>query len=183
MNMIWNQSFGRFCVIAVILLFQLGCTGGDKEDLQAYIDEIKATSKGHVQPLPEFEPVESFAYAATDLADPFMSWETRAAIAAKEEQNANSKGLQPDLGRRREPLEAFPLDTLRMVGTMERQGKSSALVKSPDGLVSRIVVGNHLGQNYGQVVAIYQDKIGLVEIVPDGLGSWIQREAFLALAE
>ena len=103
--------------------------------------------------------------------------------AAKEEQKTGASGLQPDLGRRREPLEAFPLDTLRMVGTMEREGVSSALVQSPDGLVSRIITGNYLGQNYGKVVAVNQDSIDLIEIVPDGLGSWVQREASLALVE
>ena len=129
-------------------------------------------------------PVENFAYTADELPDPFMSWQAKAALASKEEQKSSADGgLQPDLGRRREPLEAFPLDTLRMVGTMQKEEQTSALIKSPDGLVSRIIVGNYLGQNYGQVVAIKQDKVELVEIVPDGLGSWIKRPASLAIVE
>jgi len=183
MNTSWKQSFGSYLVMGVLTLLLVGCAGGNNDDLQAFINEVKASSKGRIQPLPEFVPVENFTYSASNLSDPFMSWDIRAAMAAKEEQKASANGLQPDLGRRREPLEAFPLDTLRMVGTMEREGKNSALVQSPDGLVSRIVVGNYLGQNYGQVVGIGQDKISLIEIVPDGLGSWIQREASLALVE
>lgn len=176
----WHKSVS----VAVMALLLVGCSGSDNTDLQAFINEVKASSKGRITPLPEFVPVESFAYSASDYGDPFMSWETKAMLAAKDRKQAESDGgLQPDLGRRRESLEAFPLDTLRMVGTMSKGGKSSALVSSPDGLVSRIVVGNYLGQNYGQVTSVGEDKIELIEVVPDGLGAWIQRPASLAVAE
>jgi len=184
MRMRWRQQSVRVAITAVMALLLVGCSGGDNTDLQAYINEVKASSKGRITPLPEFIPVGSFAYSANDYGDPFMSWETKALLDAKDKKQADSDGgLQPDLGRRRESLEAFPLDTLRMVGTMSKGGKSSALVSSPDGLVSRIVVGNYLGQNYGQVTSIGEDKIELIEVVPDGLGAWIQRPASLAVAE
>lgn len=184
MSMTWQRRKRQFLSMTLIAFFLTGCSGGNFNDLQEYIDQVKSSSKGRIEPLPEFVPVENFAYAASDLPDPFVSWETRASLAAKAEQKASSGGgLQPDLGRRREPLEAFPLDTLRMVGTLEKDGKRSALVQSPDGLVSRIVVGNYLGQNYGQVVSIGQDQVELVEIVPDGLGSWVKRPASLAIVE
>ncbi len=180
MSMRWRQKSAG---VAMALLL-VGCSGGDNADLQAYINEVKASSKGRIAPLPEFIPVDSFAYAVGDFGDPFMSWESKAMLAAKDRKQAESDGgIQPDLGRRRESLEAFPLDTLRMVGTMSKGGNSSALVSSPDGLVSRIVVGNYLGQNYGQVTSIGQDKIELIEVVPDGLGAWIKRPASLAVAE
>lgn len=184
MSMRRRQKLASFTVTAVMVLLLAGCSGGDNADLQAYINEVKAGSKGRITPLPEFVPVESFAYSVSDYGDPFMSWETKAVLAAKDRTQANSDGgIQPDLGRRRESLESFPLDTLRMVGTMSKGGKSSALVSSPDGLVSRIAVGNYLGQNYGQVTSVGQDKIELIEVVPDGLGAWIQRPASLAVAE
>jgi len=184
MSMRWQQKTVRGAMLAVMAMLLAGCSGGDNSDLQAYINEVKAGSKGRITPLPEFVPVESFAYAANDYGDPFMSWETKAMLASKDRKQTESEGgLQPDLGRRRESLEAFPLDTLRMVGTMSKGGKSSALVSSPDGLVSRIVVGNYLGQNYGQVTSVGEDKIELIEVVPDGLGAWIQRPASLAVAE
>lgn len=185
MSMKWKLKPGHFVSILMIAIFLSGCSGGQFNDLQTYIDDIKSSSKGRIEPLPEFVPVENFTYAVSDFGDPFMSWETKAVIAAKAEQKASvgGGGLQPDLGRRREPLEAYPLDTLRMVGTLEKGGQSSALVQSPDGLVSRIMMGNYLGQNYGQVVSIGSDQVELIEIVPDGLGSWIKRPATLAIVE
>lgn len=180
----WVQQAKHYLSIVVVALTLSGCSSSEFEDLRAYINEIKSTSKGRIEPLPEFVPVESFSYSVADYGDPFVSWEAKAAMAAKDERQAGQgDGLQPDLGRRREPLEAYPLDTLRMVGTMEREGRTSALVHSPDGLVSRIIEGNYLGQNYGQVVAIGPDKIDLIEIVPDGLGSWVRRPASLAIVE
>ncbi len=186
MSSLWGAQQGakRYLSIIVTMLALSGCSSNEFEDLRAYINEVKATSKGRIEPLPEFVPVESFSYSVDDYGDPFVSWEAKAAMAARaDQQSSQGGGLQPDLGRRREPLESFPLDTLRMVGTMERDGQSSALVHSPDGLVSRIVEGNYLGQNYGQVVTVSPDKIDLIEIVPDGLGSWVRRPASLAIVE
>ncbi len=184
MRMRWRQKSARVALALVMVGLLAGCSGGDNTDLQTYINEVKANAKGRITPLPEFVPVDSFTYSANNYGDPFMSWETKAMLDAKDRKQVDSDGgLQPDLGRRRELLEGFPLDTLRMVGTMSKGGKSSALVSSPDGLVSRIVIGNYLGQNYGQVTSVSEDKIELIEVVPDGLGAWIQRPASLAVAE
>jgi len=184
MSMRWRQKSAGVAMTAVVVLLLAGCSSSDNADLQAYINEVKASGKGRITPLPEFFPAESFIYSANDFGDPFISWETKALLAAKDRNQADSNGgVQPDLGRRREALEAFPLDTLRMVGTMSKGSKSSALVSSPDGLVSRVAVGNYLGQNYGQVTSVGQDKIELIEVVPDGLGAWVQRPASLAVAE
>ncbi len=172
--------------LSLLLVLSLaGCSNTDMSDLQAQIDRIKASRKGTVPPLPEFTPIESYSYAMKEGADPFVSWEVRAAVAVQKEDKTTRKsnGLQPDLSRRREPLEQFPLDTLRMVGTLQRENENSGLVASPDGLISRIIVGNHLGQNHGRVVAILADKIEVMEIVPDGLGGWQRRPASLALVE
>lgn len=184
MSMTWWQNLPSVAVTAVMALSILGCSSGNNADLEAYVNEVKASSKGRITPLPEFVPTESFSYSVNNYGDPFMSWETKAVLAAKDKkQSVDASGIQPDLGRRRESLESFPLDTLRMVGTMSREGKSSALVSSPDGLVSRVTVGNYLGQNYGQVTSVSQEKIELIEVVPDGLGAWIKRPASLAVSE
>jgi len=173
---------GAGYLIVVTLL--MGCSSGSMDDLQAYVDEVKASRKGKVPPLPEFTPVESFTYSVANKGDPFVSWEAKAASAVKQEKKAKKGGgLQPDMTRRREPLESFPLDTLRMVGTLQRENESSALVRSPDGLVSRVVVGNYVGQNHGRVVSILPDRMELMEIVPDGLGGWQHRPASLVIVE
>lgn len=170
------------CVVLVVAL--AGCSGGNMDDLQKDIADIKASSKGKVPPLPEFTPVENFAYSANELGDPFVSWEIKAAKAQETQRRASTGGgLQPNFERRREPLESFPLDALSMVGTLRREKESAALIKSPDGLVSRVVKGNHLGQNHGRVTAIHPDRIEITEIIPDGLGGWLPRQASLAIAE
>ncbi len=178
----------RVATVLVAALALGGCDDGNLEDLRAFVAKVKASKQGRVEPLPEFVPTRSFRYSAAKLDDPFLSWEAKRArqlaaeMAQKEEVKTNN-GLAPDMRRRREPLEHFPLDTLRMVGTMTRKGEQVALVRSPDGLISRVGVGNYLGQNHGKVVAIREDRIEIKEIVPDGLGGWIERPASLALVE
>ncbi len=179
-----KQSGVRHAGYLLMVLLLVGCSSGGMNDLQAYVDEVKASRKGKVPPLPEFTPVESFAYSAAKKGDPFVSWEAKAASAVQQEKKTKKgSGLQPDTNRRREPLESFPLDTLRMVGTLQRENENSALVSSPDGLVSRVVVGNYLGQNHGRVVSILREKMELMEIVPDGLGGWQHRPASLVIVE
>ena len=85
--------------------------------------------------------------------------------------------------RNREPLEEFPVDSLRMLGMVTAQEHRYALIKAPDGVVHRVGMGEHMGQNYGEVVRINESEVGLKEIVPDGFGGWVERPAKLALAE
>jgi len=174
----------RWCYVALAIVVLTGCSGGKMDDLQKEIADIKASSKGKVPPLPEFTPVESFAYSANNLGDPFVAWEVKAAKAVEmQRKTGQGGGLQPNFDRRRESLEAFPLDALIMQGTLRREKEYAALIKSPDGLVSRVVKGNYLGQNHGRVVAIYPDRVEITEIVPDGMGGWLPRQASLAIAE
>lgn len=169
---------------ALLVALLAGCSGGNMDGLQQEIADIKASAKGRVEPLPEFTPVENFAYSAGELGDPFVNWEAKAAKAVEMQRKASQGGgLQPNFDRRREPLEAYPLDALSMVGTLQRDKESAALVKSPDGLVSRVVKGNYLGQNHGRVTAIHPDRIDVTEIIPDGMGGWLPRQASLAIAE
>jgi len=154
-----------------------GCAESGMSDLREFVDETKQR-KGRVEPLPEFRMVETYSYAAASLRDPFGSWssEVRAAV-----QERGSNGVMPDPNRRREVLEGYPLDTLRMLGTLEFQQATWGLVKAPDGVVHRVRPGNHLGQNYGRIRSIEAQKLMLTEIVPDGLGGWEEREAYLAM--
>jgi type IV pilus assembly protein PilP len=165
-------SATRIVVAAFGLATLAGCSD-DIGDMRAKIDEIKAKPSRGIEPLPEVKPYETFQYAATDQRSPF-----EAGLPA-----SATNGVRPDSNRPREFLEQFSLDTLRMVGTLKLQGRVFGLVQTRDGLVHRVLPGNHVGQNDGRITAIDQGKISLTEIVPDGMGGFIERPAALALSE
>ena len=149
-----------------------GCSGG-QSDLQTWIDATKKKPGGRIQPLPEVKPYETYVYAAANLRSPFQP---------QGPSSANGQNLRPSSRRNREFLEGFSLDTLRMVGTFKVGGNFYGLVQSKDGLVHKVQPGNYLGQNDGKVTEITGGRISLVEIIPDGLGGYIERPASLALA-
>jgi type IV pilus assembly protein PilP len=158
-----------------------GCYGGDKmADLRAYAEDVKARPAKPIDPLPEIRPYETYAYAGSDLRDPFEPppGAEEVSVAAAEDN-----GIRPNANRTREPLEAFPLDTLRMVGILERERQLWAIVKASDGAIYRVQEGNYLGQNHGKITRITEQEVDLTEIVPDGLGSWLERPASIALNE
>jgi type IV pilus assembly protein PilP len=146
------------------------CSSADDE-LTRFIDETKHESGGRVEPLPEVKPYETFIYSAADLRSPFTP----------SGPGANGPGLRPDSKRNREFLEQFPLDTLRMVGTLRLGDRMYGLVQTKDGLVHRVTTGNYLGQADGKINEITAAKISLTEIVPDGVGGYIERPAGIAL--
>jgi len=148
----------------------LACSSADDE-LTRFIDETKHESGGRVEPLPEVKPYETFIYSAADLRSPFVP----------SGPGGNSSGLRPDSKRNREFLEQFPLDTLRMVGTLRLGDRMYGLVQTKDGLVHRVTTGNYLGQADGKITEITAAKISLTEIVPDGVGGYIERPAGIAL--
>lgn len=158
-----------------------GCGGDDFSDLNKYIQEVKARPKGAIEPLPETKVVESFVFNPEGLRDPFRSTEK-----SNDDNNldlSGVSGIKPDTERRKEELEAYTLDSLRMMGTLRDQKGLWGLIKAKDGTVHSVQVGNHLGQNYGKITRILEDKIELMEIVPDKPGTWREQQATLALAE
>jgi type IV pilus assembly protein PilP len=157
------------CALAVAAT--LGGCSDDMDKLQAQVDEIRSRPGGRIEPLPEVRPYETFTYAAANLRSPFVAGMPASASAAT--------GIRPDQNRPREFLEQFSLDTLRMVGTLRLGGRTYGLVQTRDGLVP----GNHLGQADGRITAVEEGKISLTEIVPDGMGGFIERPAALALSE
>jgi type IV pilus assembly protein PilP len=156
-----------------------GCSDNGMTDLRQFVDDAKM-KKGHVAPLPEFKAVETFAYSADKMKDPFVTWKSDAKLAAQDSGALQS--IRPDVSRRKEILENFPLDTLRMMGTFDYRDGKWGLVKAPDGIVYKVRQGHHLGQNYGKVTQIQDKTIVLTEVVPDGLGGWEEREASLAIS-
>ena len=164
----------RIALVAAVLAALAGCAD-DTDELRAKIAEVKARPGGRIEPLPEVKPYETFAYAAQDQRSPFEP-----GVPA----SVNAPGaLRPDANRPREFLEQFSLDTLRMVGTLRLGGRHYGLVQTKDGLVHRVLPGNHVGQNDGRITVIEDGKISLIEIVPDGMGGFIERPAALALSD
>jgi type IV pilus assembly protein PilP len=158
----------------------LSACGGGQDDLRAYIDEVKARPGGRIQPLPQVKPAPSYVYVAGARRSPFMP------DTPQQRASTNPDAIQgPDPNRPREFLEQFPLDTLTMVGTLASLARNSSfgLVQTSDGLIHRVAVGNHLGQNYGRVTTITDSEIRLVEIISDGLGGFIERPAAVGLSD
>jgi len=159
-------------VIGCALVSLVGCGAGTQE-LKRELDEKKKRPGGRLDPLPELKPYESFIYDPNGLRSPFTPSAPVASAAG---------GLRPDQRRNREFLEGFSLDTLRMVGTLKLSGHFYGLVQTKDGLVHRVLPGNFIGQNDGKVTGISDNRITVVEIVPDGLGGYMERPAALSLA-
>ena len=164
----------RLIFIAVAVLSLSACSNG-MEQLQQQVAEIKARPGEAIDPLPEIKPYEAFTYAAGNMRSPF--------VPTPPARTDVANGVRPDVKRPREILEQFPLDTMRMVGTLQLLGRNYGLVQGKDGLVHRVLPGNFVGQNDGRIVGISPTKITIIEIVPDGLGGYIERPAALALTE
>jgi type IV pilus assembly protein PilP len=169
-----NRSIVRLALVLATLGVFAGCSD-DNRELRAKIEEIKAKPGGRIEPLPEVKPYETFAYSASDQRSPFQPGLPVTANAPN--------ALRPDANRPREFLEQFSLDTLRMVGTLRLGGRNYGLVQTRDGLVHRVLPGNYIGQADGRITAIDEGQIALIEIVPDGMGGFIQRPAALALSD
>lgn len=167
-------------VIASLSILIAGCSGGNLDDLQAYAAEVRARKGGRVEPLPKIENYEPFAYAATDLRDPFIP---AAGSERMQQPQTGAGGLQPDFNRRREQTEDFPLDALQLVGIVVKSGTTWAILRHTDGTVFRVRTGNYVGQNHGKITKIGETKLEITEIVPDGLGGWRLREAAIAMRE
>jgi type IV pilus assembly protein PilP len=159
----------------------LACSGESMSDLELYVQEVKSRQKTSIEPLPQFEPYESFAYEATDLRDPFTEPTFSQPRAAT--MQASGNGIAPDFNRPTEPLEEFPLDSLRMVGTLEQDATTWALIKDTSSTIHRVQAGNYAGQNYGKIIRVTEFEIDLTEIIPDGIGGWVERPASITISE
>lgn len=166
-------------VIGILLLaVALSGCDQDNQDLRDYIDDIKSQPTGGIPPIPVIPPYDPFEYPE-HVRDPFDS-----SIVAPDlvPIPKSASGIQIDRNRAKEFLESYPLDALKMVGTMQHQGSLWALLQTPDGTIQRVRVGNYAGQNYGRITKITDMKVELVEIVPDGFGGYKERPAAIALS-
>jgi len=168
------MRLAEFLAVAALAASLAAC-GGGRSDLEKWVAQTKQRPGGKIEPVREVKPYETFVYDDSVKRSPFQP------------QSANTVNGQPNLRpnsrRNREFLEGLSLDTLKMVGTLRVGNSFFGLVQSKDGLVHKVQPGNYLGQNDGKITEITPSKISLVEIVPDGLGGYIERPASLALTD
>ena len=160
-------------LIPLALLLLSACTS-DSQDLRRFVAESDKRVPPKIDPLPAVKPFEPFTYEGFDLPDPFKP---RKLTAPK-----GGGGLAPDLNRRKEPLEAFPLEQLKMVGTLSQGNDMYALVRA-DKTLYRVKKGNYMGQNFGLITEVTENEIKLKEIVQDSAGDWAERQSVLPLLE
>ncbi len=173
------SSPARMLIAACLVLSLSACgrsitsTPGDAPNLEKWIADVRARPAPPLEPLPVMQQFETFEYAAQSLRDPFSdAW-----------SNSDGGGLRPDPDRRKETLEQYPLDSLDMVGTIGGGSNLIALVMAPDKVTYRVRPGAYLGQSDGRITGVQEDRIELVELVPDGAGGWLERPAAIALED
>lgn len=179
-----KASLRNSLALTSALLVLSACGGTSHSDLRQFVasTQQQALKGSRVEPLPDIKPYETFLYKVASKRDPFTPSHAADTVLA----DTTTDGIRPDPNRRREALESYPLDSLRMVGTMQQQELTWAVVQvinDPDGGIHRISLGNYMGQNHGRVVGINEEQIELIEIVPNGLGGWRERELSVALSE
>jgi type IV pilus assembly protein PilP len=166
------SALGLPLLAAAMALTLAGCTSSTKE-VEAWVEEVKARPAPPLDPLPVMRQFDTYEYAAQGMRDPFST-----PVADKDGGPGG-----PDDTRRKEALEAYPLDSLDMVGTIGSGGGLLGLVMAPDRVTYRVRPGNYLGQNDGKITAVLEDRIEIVELVPDGAGGWLERQAKIALED
>lgn len=169
----------RALLASLLCLALSACGGGDMDDIREFVENSGQGLRGKVETLPEVKPYEPFSYNAFDLSDPFRPRKL-------DPGKGNEGGLQPDQTRRKEPLEMFPLENLKMVGFLQKEKMNYALVATPERDLHQVKIGNYLGQNYGIITdivirSISDAEIRLTEIVQDSSGNWTERQSSMAL--
>ncbi|MED5622198.1 pilus assembly protein PilP [Ideonella sp. BN130291] len=169
-----------FLPLAALLSAMLTGCGGENQELQEWMEQQKREVKPNVQPLTPPKKFDPEPYAGGDKVEPFSN--QKLSVALKQEAKQPSSLLASELNRRKEPLEAYPLDSMSMVGSVVKDGRQYALLRV-DNLLYQVKVGDYLGQNYGRITKINETEITLREIVQDAAGEWIERSTGLQLQE
>lgn len=160
-----------------------GCGSSGQEEIEQWMKDERAATKPHVTPIPEPKKFTPQAYTQEGSTDPFSNVKLTQALKRESAQSSSNAALvAPELARRKEPLEAFPLDAMKMVGSLIKEGQPVALLRV-DNLLYQVRPGNYLGQNYGKIMKVGETEIVLREIVQDAAGEWTERTATLQLQE
>ena len=162
---------------AIVLLCTalVACSSSEHDDLRQWMSEASKGTKGRIPPLPQVKSYEPVPYDAGNLLDPFKPGKI-----GVEQKKGGGSGLQPDLNRPREPLEAYPLESLKYVGVMTRKNVSYAIIQV-DGSLYQVRLGSYLGQNFGVTTKVSESEVTLKELVQDSAGDWTERESTLLL--
>ena len=167
-------------LVTVPAIFMTACNS-EMDDLERYIADVKSRPSEPIQPIPPVKTYSPYTYDGLTGRDPF-----RASTSEGSDDTAatsNRDGPRPDVNRAREYLEQFELDTLAMVGTFSMDDSHWGLIRDPDGVVHRLAVSNYIGKNHGRVSYIQETQLGLSELITDGLGGWLVRDASIAVEE
>lgn len=174
-----RSALGWRIVPAITVFLVAACADPGLPELETYAERVKARDAGPLEPVPEIAFVAPFPYLPNERRDPFAMDQQAADVAQQRDPN----GISPDPLRPKEPLEAFSLDSLRMVGTLEQFGTRWALIMTRDGTLHRVRTGNYLGRNDGKIIRIDPTELLLTEIVEKAPGEWDQRQASMALKQ
>ena len=162
-------------IVVLLSMLLLACSNTEHEDLRQWMSETSKGIKGKIPELPQVKPYEAVPYDVGNLLDPFKPGKI-----GPDQKKGGGGGLQPDLDRPREPLEAYPLESLKYVGVMTRKGTSFAIVLV-DGALYQVRAGNYMGQNFGVITQISESELKLKELVQDPAGDWTERDSVLML--
>lgn len=174
-----SPSLQRVAALIAAAAALTGC-GANLDELQAWMDQQRREVKPNVPPLTPPKKFEPQPYVASEAIDPFST--QKLAVALKRDERAPSSLLSAELKRRKEPLEAYPLDSMTMVGSLNRLGTPYALLRV-EGLLYQVKVGDYIGQNYGRILKVSETELVLREVVQDAAGEWIERNTALQLVE
>ncbi|WP_456447565.1 pilus assembly protein PilP [Thiolapillus sp.] len=169
----------KYLIPSLMILFLAGCANQDMSDLRSYVEEVKSRPPTPIEPIPQIQQAETYLYVGGDRRNPFVPTEDTSEVMVADA----GTGPRPDPNRRKEELESYPLDSLKMVGTLDQNKAVWALVQSPDGTIHRVKTGNYLGQNDGRIISIEEEKVNVVELIPNGSGGYLERQASLTLGE
>lgn len=169
----------RAAIIIITGLLLTACDGTEHKDLKAELDQLTKNVKGRIDPLPTVKPYTPVAYESAATVEPFAPSKI---VLESDKKGSKGNSIGPDTTRPKEPLEAFPLETLKMVGTLTRSKNVFALIKADQGL-HRVRVGNYLGQNFGVITKISESEITLRELIQEGGDDWVERTSSLLLQE
>lgn len=180
--MVWKEliclkRIRSACSLGILSIAISGCSDTNLADLEQYVQQIKSRPAKPISPLPEIKSYKTFTYQAAVLRNPFIP----TVVELPPMVLAPEGGVRPDRERHREALENYSLDSLKMVGILQQGETIWAIIRAPDGVFYRVGKGSYLGQNYGKITRVSEEKIEITEIVPGKRGDWLEHQTMLAL--